>query len=193
MALGVGGEIQFSRMGSRREKELAHRLKASLAEADKAAREAEARAEEARKRTAEIEQLTAFRRISHAQLEKIRTSLQGLKGCLDLLIEYQRDDTEAFVYARDLAAAFWDVAKVRVSPNSFLEVTPFGLFVTASSSISMEDISRAFTDARVEFSKMHRDLSTHLPRGVPAPNLYIFVGLKPPPPLVSPRIAPQQE
>jgi hypothetical protein len=184
VALGVAGEILFSRKARSLADSLQRESNEKIAEANRLA-------EEAHERTADIERITAFRRISHEQLEKIREALRGLTGQIDLLIEHQYGDTEAFVYARDLAATFWNVAKVRSIPNSFVGMTAFGLFVAASPSMDIEVIAQALTDAGIAFSRMHNDLSTHLPRNEPVPNLYIFVAPKPPPPLISPAVAPR--
>ncbi len=181
---GVAAEVYFARRA--RSADDALRL-----EAQKQIAEANARAEEARERTAEIEHITSFRRVSHTQLEKIRGALSELTGRIDLLIEYQSGDTEAFVYARDITTIFLGIAAVRSIPNSYPGMPTFGLFVAASSSVDIEVVAKAFTDADIDFSRMHIDLSTHLPRGAPAPNLYVFVAPKPPPPLISPVVRPK--
>lgn len=129
--------------------------------------------------------------MSHDQLNQIRTSLGELRGKIDLIVEYQYGDEESFVYARDIVTTFVGLAVIRSEPNTFVGVPTFGLFVAAAAPIDIEVIAKAFDDAGIEFSRMHKDLSAHLPRNEKPPNLYIFVGLKPPPPLISPAIPPK--
>jgi hypothetical protein len=131
------------------------------------------------------------RDISHSQLEKVRESLRGLIGQIDLLIEYQSGDVEAFVYARDINVTFIGIANIRSVPNSYPLTPAFGLLVAASPPVDIEVIAKAFTDVDIEFNRIHLDLSMHRPQDKLATNLYIFVAPKPPPPLISPAITPK--
>ena len=185
IALGIVGEVLFGRLDGRYQTELRKRSNDKLGKANKLAAEAHERA-------AEVERLTGFRRISHDQLQRIRAALSEFIGAMDLLIEFQNGDTEAYIYARDLVTTFWGVAKIRSGPNSYPMYPMFGIFVETTSPAHMEAISNGFVEAGIQFSRLHKDLSTHFPRDALAPNAYIFVGLKPPPPLVSPAIAPKQ-
>jgi hypothetical protein len=189
VAAGVAIEIQFNGMGHRRDKELDRRTKKQLADAIAETGRANKLAGEANERAAEIERFTAFRRISHDQLNMIQASLTELRGKINLLVECQMGDTEAFVYARDLVVTFTDIASINLKTNSYPDMNAFGLFITSSPSLDIEIISKSFIDAGIEFSRMHKDLSTHLSPNLSAPNLYIFVAPKPPPPLTSPAIA----
>jgi hypothetical protein len=182
VALGVAGEVFFGRKSRIDSEELTRRSEERAARLEK-------EAAEAHERTAEIERLTGFRRVSYEQLQKIRSVIRPLAGTLNLLIEYQYGDTEAFVYARDLSVTFRGIATIRLGPNSFLDTSAFGLFVAASPAVDIELIAQSFIGAGIEFGRLDTDLSTHLPGNVPAPNLYIFVAPKPPPPLTSPEIA----
>jgi hypothetical protein len=182
IAVGIVGEVLFAMRNNRFQTELRNRSNDKLSNASD-------RLAEAENALARV----ALRRISHDQLVKVKSQLSGLMGKIDLLIEHQYGDVEAFIYARDLSVMFLEIAVVRIIPNALIGMNAFGLFIAASPTLDIELIAKALSDAGIEFGRMQKDLSTHLPRNVPAPNLYIFVAPKPPPPLISPAIPPKQK
>jgi hypothetical protein len=86
-------------------------------------------------------------------------------------MEYQSGDVEAQVYARDLISAHIGVVKIRSRPNSFPLANAFGLFIATSARIDIDMLSNLFEGAGLQFSRMHLDLTKHLPLSDPAPNI----------------------
>jgi hypothetical protein len=113
IALGVACEVGFAAKARSKtealkllsdEKVAEARITAALANERAAVSEKEAA--EARERTAAIEKLTAWRRITPKQHMQIVDTLREHAPLIDLLIEYERGDTEAYSYAREIAWLF---------------------------------------------------------------------------------------
>jgi len=181
VALGVGGEVWFGRRVLMK----SARLDAIL---EKETAVANARAEEAKKRTAELERFTAWRRISSEQAAQLIDAIHPLASSLDLLVEYQSGDPEAYFLWVQIVKAFQrsGVEKVRGVSNSFVGgFTPFGLLMAVAPEVNGDSIHKALAEAIGEPPVVAEiDLSTHLPRNEVPPNLYIFIGPKPPPPML---------
>jgi hypothetical protein len=153
----------------------------------KVAGEADERAAKAIKRAAEIEKIAAWRRVSSAQYEQISDGIRGVAASLDLLIEFQNSDPEAFTFAREIANIFVasGVGKIRMTGNAYLSGTVFGLHMAAAPEIDATSISNVFSSAGIELPMFEKDLTSHLSRHEVAPSLYIFVASKPPLPHVA--------
>jgi hypothetical protein len=121
VALGVAGEVFLGRRARIESEELSRRAEEKLGIAMKRAAEADARAAEARERTAEIERFTAWRRVPVEQARQIADNIRGRAASLDVLIEYQIGDPEAFAYNNEIAMIFLmvGVTRIRHSPNSY--------------------------------------------------------------------------
>lgn len=189
VVIGVYGEIYFSGKVSKSEEKLQRIAEEKIAEANLLAANAleraatlEKEAAEVRARTAEIEKLTAWRHVSPEQRKQVADAIRAKASSVDVLIEYERGDPEAYSYASELARIFVDSGceKIRYGPNSFLG-TVFGL-VLATSPETEENVNAAiFSAAGISSTASNMDLSKHLPSNLTAPNLYIFVAPKPPP------------
>ncbi|MGH6843532.1 MAG: hypothetical protein ACRECU_02170 [Methylocella sp.] len=190
VAVGVASEILFSRLGFGRQYELQRRSGEKVATTNKIAALANERAAtlekevvEARERTAQIEKLTAWRRISPEQQSTIVAAIREIAQSLDVLIEHERGDPEAFSYARDFASMINSagVTKIRFGANSYLHPV-FGLRTALAPETDMA-ILEVFGRVGILLVYDPMDLSRHLTRNETAPNWYIFVAPKPPPPM----------
>jgi len=188
IAAGVFGELLFGHKARLASEELTRRSDEKIAELNERAAALEKEAADARERTAEIERMTAFRRISPEQFKKLRLEFPRFSGNLNILIEYEVGDSEAFVYARDLATTFHEIGIIRSCQNHW-NMTAFGLFIAISPTLDRELVRDGLSKAGIEFAFMEIDLSTHLPRNEIAPNLYMFVASKPLPPMEHPAAA----
>jgi hypothetical protein len=186
VAIGVFGEIQFGRMGYRREHELKLRSDERFAAANIMAEQAKKEAAEARERTAEIEKLTAWRHVNPEQRRQIADAIKERAPSFDVLIEFERADPEAFAYAYEIAKIFAEsgVNEMRAAPNTYLSGPVFGLLIATAPDVDATVIMDAFAQARIPLTRCNKNLSEHLPPNNVAPNLYIFVGVKPPPNLL---------
>lgn len=187
---GIVGEVIFSRKDSRIQTALRKRSNDKLGAAEKAAEEARERAAkleieaaDARGRVADIERITAWRHITEKQRENVAASIRNVLSEVDLLVEYERGDAEAWSYGREIIAIFEaaGVTKIREIPNSYLNGPIFGAHMAAAPGINAAFISDAFNKEHLSIPVFQKDLSTHLSRNEVAPNLYIFVAPKPPP------------
>lgn len=157
-----------------------------IADANERASKAEQKAAEARERTADIERLTAWRHVLPEWKRDLSDAMQDMAPSLDVLIEFEAGDTEAFGFAREIAKFFSScgIEKIRGGANSYPNLPVFGLFIAVAPEVDAAVIIEALVKAGMHPQVLNRDLSTHLPRGVPAPNLYIFVAPKPSPSLI---------
>jgi hypothetical protein len=179
VAVGVFGEIFFSAKTAARQSELQRRSKDRLSEATR-------QATEANERTAEIQKLTAWRHIAPEQLARIKDLIGDKAAALDLLIEYERGDPESYSYAREIVQIFQNVkrSKIRFGANQLLGVSSFGLYLEFAPKIDGDPIAAAFRSAGVVIADAReRDLAGVI-WGTDPPNFHIFVGPKPPPPLL---------
>jgi hypothetical protein len=184
VASGVALELTFGFRGTHLQGVLTARSKVELGKAVKAAGEANERAANAELRTAEIERLTAWRHISPEQRDAIATEVGKIgSDNIDLLVEWQNGDAEAFMYSRELIRAFvhTGVTKIRWLANSHVQATWFGLNWAASDERIDLELLRELLPP-IQAARLPIDLSRHLGRTNPpsAPNLYVFVGPKPP-------------
>ena len=111
IALGVACEVGFAARARSKTEALKLLSDAKVSEARTSAAQAieragrlEKEAAEARERTANLERLTAGRRVTKGQYESLKETLRGAAPALDILIEFQNGDMEAFVYASDLGS-----------------------------------------------------------------------------------------
>ncbi len=89
IAFGIVGEVIFSRKDARIQTELRRRSNAQLADAMKTAGEANERA-------AQLELFNSWRRITSEQHDAMVGALREIAPSLDVFIEYQNGDAEAF-------------------------------------------------------------------------------------------------
>jgi hypothetical protein len=103
-----------------------------------------------------------------------------------MVIEYERGDAEAFSYAREIAQTFaaGGTAKIRINANSWLNPNTFGVFFAVSPDLKGAIVEEALSRGEIFPTLVDINLSSFLPRNVVAPNLYIFVAPKPPPPFI---------
>ena len=103
-------------------------------------------AAEARERTAEIEKLTAWRRVNPEQNRQIADAIRDKVASLDILIEFQMGDPEAFSYGREIAKIFVDAGvdpkKIRGKTNVYLETPVFGLHMAAAPEVDGAALAR---------------------------------------------------
>jgi hypothetical protein len=183
---GVWIEVHFNGRASKIEGELRRRSEERVAEANASAAKAELQAAEARAHSAEIERLTAWRRLSADQKNTLIEMLKPHASALGVWIEYENGDPEAFTLARDIASV---ISSFGLRPSNFVAN---GHPMQVVFGIVVEDITpgqiclAAFEAAGIPYgvwdggrcSATHRkDASGN------SPNLYIWVGPKPPPEL----------
>jgi hypothetical protein len=182
---GVWGELRFAKRAREADDGRVAEANKAAAEAGERAAKLEKEAADARGRVADIEWLTAWRRVTQEQRERIAISLRNMASEIDLLVEYERSDSEAFSYGREIIAIFEaaGVTKIRAIPNSYLVDPVFGVHIAGAPPINTGLIADTFNTAHVPVSVFQMDLSKHLSRDDVPPNLYIFVAPKPPPSL----------
>jgi hypothetical protein len=177
IASGVYAEIHFGRKASHGNAELRRR-------SDERAAVLEKEAAEARERTAQIEKITEWRHIRPENASLFIGAMRLLVESfdVDVVVEYQNGDPEAFSYGNTFIDVFAvsGITKIRAGTNMMLE-TAFGLQVTVSPEIGFMRIEEIFDKAGVPDVIRNGDLSNHFSRNIPAPNLLIFVAPKPPP------------
>jgi len=190
IGIGVAGEVALSMWNNTLQGVLRVQSNKLVEEATKAAGEAkeragkaDERAAEARKQAAEVERLTAWRRVSPEQRRQISDAIRDMTSALDVLIEWERGDAEAFSYSCEIVRIFIDagVGKTRGIANSWLGLPLFGLHAAGSATIDFPSIASAFAKAKMPLAPRAMDLSTYRPINEPAPNLYIYVAPKLPP------------
>lgn len=182
VALGVAGEILFSKMGSARQRELQRRSDIAVAEANERAQHAIKEAAEIRERAAKVEQLTAWRHVPKDTRAELVAFLRQIDVSILLLIEYQNGDPEAFSYASEIANVFKDAGiEVRGGANSYIGVPVFGLHISGAAEVNMASMLKALEDAGISFGGVRDVSAMAMLRGDPRPNLYIFVAPKMPP------------
>jgi len=182
VAVGVFFEIMFGRWALHQGAELQQRAEKLLSAANERAAKLEKEAADSRGRVADIERLTAWRRVSDEQTAQIATSLGHMAADLDLLVEYDNSDKESWAYSLEITKVFVTagVTKIRRIGNSFPGEIVFGIHMWASPGVNVAFIASEFGKAHViaQVNK-GKDLSTHLSRSEVPPNLYVFVGPKP--------------
>jgi hypothetical protein len=193
VALGVIGEVFFSSKSGRLEKELRENIRREsdekISEANKIAAQAIERAaslekelSEARERTAKLEAFTAWRHILPEQRQRIISAIIPNASLIDVLIEFQNSDAEAYSYALEIEKLFVDcgIKKIRCFQNGYYSPI-FGLHMASAPALNASAIAQAFLDEGISLTISNRNLSAHLPNTLVAPNLYFFVAPKIPP------------
>jgi hypothetical protein len=186
VAIGVAGEVLFAARSKRCQDEQLKRSDAKLGHAFDLASGAEVRAADAQKeaaelrlRAAEIERLTAWRHVTPEVNEAIRRGLLGLASHVQLVVEFQRSDPEAYMYSRELIQSFGNAGvfpPIVWKANEFMAGFVFGINMWSDPNMHFEPLARELLDAGVRLSLMARPATgyeqTH--------NLYLFVGAKAP-------------
>jgi hypothetical protein len=177
ITLGVFGEIHFAGRVSKSEERLRQISEEKVADAASnaarailRARALEKEAADARERTAEIERLTQWRRISREQYDTIFSELR-FKLDLEITIECVFDP-EAIMYADQFKELFLNaranhvvrLAK-RMPPNGRLE---YGLSIASEPEIYATTVREAFQKAGLELTQM-----VLTPGGPPRMTLYV--------------------
>ncbi len=180
VAIGVWMEVHFGRLAGR------DREKLQL-EAEERAAESNRLAQEARERTAKIEAITAWRRVSPELKDKIIGVIQAAAHSPVVRIEFQKGDPEAHMYANDIGQAVSNNGEIKLSlvPNEYPPPPPplqqfYGVFVASDGNFDASAVVNAFSSCGVQAERREKDLSypTLRVNGL-APNLYIYVGIKP--------------
>ncbi len=195
VALGVIGEVLASSRGRVVQGELTRRSNSELAQAQKVAGKAIERAAAAerdaavaRERTAEIEKVTAWRRLSPEQKALISEALRGTEIPAVAIIEYQTGDPEAHALARDVLSAISasGVKAARFKATWHLDLTVFDTFVALSSDLQSYGVIKAFESAGVRLLLGHGFKPSDRGNvGEWEPNIYCWVG-----PRAAPSLAP---
>jgi hypothetical protein len=182
IAIGVLLEILFTARGSSCQGELQRRSNVRLSEATR-------QAGEANERAAHLQKMTAWRHLTPQQVKTFQEQVRGKVAYLDLLVEWERADPEAYSYGCELTLMFRQLGarSIRCGPSSYIGPR-FGLRVEFDPSfkdfaVIEEGLMSAAIAADIALS--HSDLSRHLSPDERAPNVYIFVAPKPPPPYVT--------
>jgi hypothetical protein len=183
IVIGVWIEIHFG--GNARAEANAKTAEANkiAATANERAAILEKEAAEARHRTAEIEKLTAWRRILPEQTSKVADFIRDKASSIDLLIEYQTSNPEAYLYACDIVNVFQNagVEKIRIISNSYLLHPMFGLYISAAPDFDASIIKEAFDKSNIPLIDVITDLAKHVFGKSSIPNLYFFVAPSIPP------------
>lgn len=181
IAAGVYAEIHFGRKASDAHKELRSRSDEKVAEANAAAAMAHERAAaleketaEARARTAEIERLTQWRRVSPAQTDIIVPEIRR-KLPPTIIIECVMD-AEAIMFADELKDLLINADGKNIEriarpmpPNGVVE---FGLQLASDPDLHSIIVSEAFQKAGIPCSRLGGGLGG-------LPRLTLYVGHKP--------------
>jgi len=161
-------------------------LQESAALANERAAKLEKEAAEAHERTANVELLTAWRRISLEQRRKMVDSLESVTPLLRLFFEYQNGDQEAFSYAAEIANVFVAagiVESIAHRPNLWMQGGLFGTSISVSPDLDASAILTPFEAVEIPLRVTPWDPLKLWPtrQDQPRPNVYIAVHPKPPP------------
>jgi hypothetical protein len=180
VAAGVAIEIKFGQMAGLRQNELKRRSDEKVAEANNIAAQATKDAADARERTALLEKLTAWRRLDQDFCHILSDAFLDTTSILQLRIEYQQGDPEAFTYASDFAQAFTDLGVQRIVflSNAHFGTTAFGVHIEIGECEQSDDWRLACLAAFGVDIKPKNFGLRHSDPGLPKPNLYMFVGPK---------------
>jgi hypothetical protein len=192
VAIGIVGEVSFGMWNNRTQTELRKRSNDKLSDAIDRAAKLEREAAEARERTAAIERLTSWRKIPEDKRATIADGLRPIATTLNVFIEYQTGDPEAWSFANDISHVFLvaglqqEQEQIRGTNNSFLFETIFGVHLSANpDTVNGEIIIAAFASAGIPITI--REWSglwmAPVPPNRPRPNVRIFVAPKTPPAL----------
>jgi hypothetical protein len=166
---GIWGELRFAKRARDAD--------------DSRVAESERATAEAKLETEKLRTQFAGRKITLEQHDAMVEALREIAPSLDVFIEFQNGDPEAFSYANALAKVFMDAGTPQPHGGTNMHLSPsvvFGVLVTVFAGISLETISKAFTDGGIAFT-IRPGNPVSLPKKHPRPNVEIFVGAKPPP------------
>jgi hypothetical protein len=150
-------------------------------ESDEKVARAQLEAAEARERTAEVEKLTAWRRVSPEQSRTIAEAVRRNPSPLSVVIEFQSNDPEAYTYALDIVKIFEDAGIVDIGfrGNMYIIGAVFGLWMGVAPDTDASLVISAFGQANISLGVQEKlDFFRHPSAGDAARNLYIFVGSK---------------
>jgi hypothetical protein len=185
IAFGIIGEVLFSARDGKIQTELRKRSNEKLSEAITRAAALETDAAELRKRAADLEQITAWRKISPQEKERMIEILKPDASGLRVFFEYQNGDMETYMHAVELAKIFV-AAGAEISghqPNVWLD-TRYGLSLSVSPDITSSAVSDAFKipERSPTFSAQWQPLKMWpVPHSQPRPNVHVAVYTRPPP------------
>lgn len=175
VALGVFLEVWFHRAASKA-------TKALQSDAEGRAAKSNRMAEEARERTANLEVITAWRRVSPEGRDQLINAVKHQAQDLVVRIEFHSGDTEAALLANEIGRALkaGGVRKIERRPNSYPMMELYGIYVATAAGIEAGYIIGALEAANLRASSRVKDFSnpTMLVNGTYA-NLYIYVAPKP--------------
>jgi hypothetical protein len=152
VAIGVMFEIMFARLAGLRQSELIRRSSAEAAAANERAGAAEQEAAAARERAAKIEELTAWRHLSEEQFQQFVNALKDVAPSLDVYIEWQNGDPEAYSFAEELFHVFTSAGvpnRITGNQNMWMSGAAFGVQITSAPSIVIATIALAFREAEM--------------------------------------------
>jgi hypothetical protein len=140
---------------------------------------AEKEAAEARERAARIERATAWRRVGDRRRARLAESLVAIASTVNVAIEFQTSDIEAWSFASEIKAAFEgaSVASSSLAANTWLSGNVFGLHVQYDG-LDPHVAAEIGGCLGGPFQMASADLALKLTPNQVRPNLYIFVGAK---------------
>lgn len=188
VGIGITGEVLLGTMWNGKiQTELRKRYTEKLADAIERAAKLEKEAAEARERVADLEQITAWRKISAEEKRRMIEILKHSPSALRVFIEYQNGDMEALTHAIEISKIF-DAAGVTITgsqSNLWTREEPaYGLCISVSPDIECSAVWDAFNipETSAVFSKEWEPLKMWpIPPAKPRPNVLVAVYPKPPP------------
>lgn len=151
------------------------------ASANERAAKLELQAAEARERASKIERIVAWRAVTAKEQEELKELVGPQAHLVDLYIEYQSQDPEAYMYAWHIAEAFQKVGVANVRRpvgNSFPFQPMFGVHCASDEPDVQWGMLSAFPSKMAAFSP--GPIALFRQTGNPPANTYIFVGPKMP-------------
>lgn len=195
IALGIVGEVMFGMWNNRIQTELRSRSNQKVADAVKAAADANERAAKAELETQRLKAQYAWRRFLPEQEASLRFWLGKMTGG-SVIIRWFMYDIESHNLAEDIGAIFrlsgW---KARLSPEAYSGNFAYGLRVSAPVTLppskneenrrAADVVKTAFTNSFLEFAPLPSP-QPHMMTGahgddVSPPCAEVYVGPKPPP------------
>jgi hypothetical protein len=125
VTIGVAGEVLFSRMAFRRDKELKLRSDKKFAEANARADEARRAARKAQQETELLRERLAWRRLTKRQFDSIIISMREFPS-FDIALRHVGNDHESATFAGEIAMALAATGS-RVTPDWMTPDAQFGL------------------------------------------------------------------
>lgn len=193
IAIGIVGEVVFSRLDARIQTELRRRSNEKLASATKSAAEANVRAAEAELKAETLRSELAWRRITAQEAEKISEVLgRADLPKFGLRIFHVANDPEALTLSQDIAEVFrrngWPVLFVATT-----QAIPPGMMIPlyAAPDLDACGITRmAFQNAGIQFMGGYPEQGAGMMAAsgdnIPGPAAAIYVGSRLPPKLNPP-------